>query len=328
MRQLLSAVAYRIIQVLLFPFTLAGYVVFMARMFSFSRRTGASTTALSPLYLRWMLHRLGSRADLPCERLVLALPAVPHQGLRLATAATLLAHRLTGYVPAGYRYPYRAAVPAAYEEAGRTTFFDAALERHLDAVDQFVLLGAGYDTRAFRLPAGTAVKCFEVDTARTQAVKRRALAAAGIESSRITFVEADFERDDWLGRLVAAGFDPGKPSFFLWEAVTMYLDRRAVEATLRAIAGTAAGSVVAFDYFTAEGLKEKSFFMGVARSSLKALGEPLTFGIDAVPPSWGPVAAFLADRGFGLEELRAFGRTAGRPQGLGGLVAAVVEARH
>jgi O-methyltransferase involved in polyketide biosynthesis len=51
---------------------------------------------------------------------------------------------------------------------------------------------------------------------------------------------------------VDAGFEPNKPSFFLWESVTMYLDRQAVESTFRKIAGTAAGSVVEFDYFSTE----------------------------------------------------------------------------
>jgi len=60
----------------------------------------------------------------------------------------------------------------------------------------------------------------------------------GVDSTRVTFVAADFETDDWLARLVEAGFDPGKPAFFLWEGVMMYLERQAVEATLRKIAGT------------------------------------------------------------------------------------------
>ena len=48
--------------------------------------------------------------------------------------------------------------------------------------------------------------------------------------------------EDWLEKLVQAGFDPDKPTFFLWEGVTMYLDREAVESTLRKIAGTASAN--------------------------------------------------------------------------------------
>ncbi len=55
-----------------------------------------------------------------------------------------------------------------------------------------------------------------------------------------------------------AGFDIGKPALFLWEGVMMYLDREAVESTLAKIAGTARGSIVAFDYFTTETIESKA----------------------------------------------------------------------
>src|SRR5204862_6805551 len=103
----------------------------------------------------------------------------------------------------------------------------------------------------YRLPPQTHVRCFEVDMPRTQAFKRAMLRRAGLDASRVTFVPADFEREDWFEKLLAAGFDPSRPTFFLWEGVTMYLGRPAVESALGSIAGTAPGSAVAFDYFTA-----------------------------------------------------------------------------
>jgi methyltransferase (TIGR00027 family) len=88
------------------------------------------------------------------------------------------------------------------------------------------------------------VRVFEVDSSQTQIVKRETLKKAGIDSSGVTFVPADFENEDWLACLTAAGFDRGKRSLFLWEGVTMYLDREAVEDTLRKIASTAHGSIM------------------------------------------------------------------------------------
>ena len=61
----------------------------------------------------------------------------------------------------------------------------------------------------------------------------------GIDTAGVTFVPADFEQEDWLAQLVRAGFDPHRPALFLWEGVIVYLDRAAVEETLRKIAGTA-----------------------------------------------------------------------------------------
>ena len=110
------------------------------------------------------------------------------------------------------------------------------------------------DTRPYRLAPGTKVRSFEIDEPDTQAVKRAMLAQAGIDTSAVAFIAADFETEDWLARLVASGFDPARRTFFLWEGVIMYLDRAAIEDTLRKIAATAPGSVVAFDYFTSEAL--------------------------------------------------------------------------
>jgi methyltransferase (TIGR00027 family) len=237
------------------------------------------------------------------------VPNISQVGLDLLTAPTILGRRLTGYVPRIYRYPYPGVPPMNDQPAARTTFFDQVLQRHVGEIDQLVILGAGLDTRSYRLPAGTRIRCFEVDTPKTQAFKRAMVKAAGLNDCRITYVPADFEREDWYERLLAAGFEPSRRSLFLWEAVTMYLNRPAVESTLRKIAGTAAGSVVAFDYFSTELLQARSLFWLYARSVLKLIGEPMaTFGIDNTPPVKPRVAAFVASCGLTLEEQRNFGR--------------------
>lgn len=180
-----------------------------------------------------MQHKLGTRRDEPSGRLMMVLPSVSHLGLFLETAPTLLAHRLTGYVPRLYRYPYEGLPPMIHQTAARTTFYDEALEQHIVGIDQLVILGGGFDTRAYRLPAGTPTRCFEVDAPTTQSFKREMLERAGVDTTRVTYVPADFQKEDWLEKLVDAGFEPGKPTFFLWESVTMYLEREAVESALR-----------------------------------------------------------------------------------------------
>ena len=170
----------------------------------------------------------------------------------METAPTLAAHLLTGYVPRIYRYPYPGRAPMRHQPTARTSLYDAAVQRHRGGIDQLVILGAGFDTRAFRLCPEDRVRCFEIDLPRTQAFKLAMLEKAGLSTRLATYVPADFETEDWMEKLVAAGFDPSRPALFLWEAVTMYLDRASVEATLRRIAGTAPGSIVAFDYFSRE----------------------------------------------------------------------------
>ena len=119
-----------------------------------------------------------------------------------------------------------------------------------------------------------------------------------------TFVAADFEKDDWLACLSAAGFAPGERTLFLWEGVTMYLTREAVEDSLRKIASTAQGSVVAFDYFTTEALESRALYWRYGRAATKSTGETLKFGVDNTPPSRQRLAELLRSCGLSLADQR------------------------
>jgi methyltransferase (TIGR00027 family) len=211
------------------------------------------------------------------------------------------------------------------QSAARTTFFDGALERHLSHIDQLVILGAGLDTRAYRLAAGIGVHCFEVDMPKTQSFKREMLRRAHVDSTGVTYVPADFESEDWFENLVSGGFEPGKPSSFLWEAVTMYLDRLAVETTLRRFAACAPGSVAAFDYFASQLMEDRSLVMGFLRAMARLVGEPFgTFGIDNTAPMAKRAAALLESCGLTLEEIRTFGEETTRRGAPAGFAIATV----
>jgi methyltransferase (TIGR00027 family) len=255
----------------------------------------------------------------------MVLPDVPSLGVRLVAGPTLLAHRLTGYVPRAFRYPFEGDIPKQYEASARVTFFDAVVQRYLAEVSQFVILGAGFDTRAFRLPKDVRVRSFEVDAPKTQAIKREMLAKTTIDATGVTFVSADFEKQDWLARLVDAGFDPGRPALFLWEGVVMYLDREAVETTLNKIASCASGSVVAFDYFTTDPLESQAFYWRYARAATRAAGEPLKFGIESTPPSSERLAELLRSCGLALGEQRTLGKEMERERAWGGFATAIVK---
>ena len=165
----------------------------------------------------------------------------------------MLGHRLTWLRPAkSLRYPYEGIPPVRHQTAVRSTFGDAAIEKYLPGVEQLVELGAGYNTRTVQLQHDRRIRCFEVDLAGTQQLKLKLLHQCGVDTSGVTFVSANFLTDDWLDNLVRAGFNPTKPTIFLWEGVTYYLSREAMEQTFRTIATTAPGSVVVFDYATGE----------------------------------------------------------------------------
>ena len=115
-------------------------------------------------------------------------------------------------------------------------------------VRQYVVLGAGLDTFAYRNPF-TELRVFEVDFPATQEWKREMLAEALIPlPASLTFVPLDFEHKILGDGLDEAGFDTGAPAFFGWLGVVPYLTLNAFRATLNMIACLPAGSGVTFDY--------------------------------------------------------------------------------
>ena len=113
---------------------------------------------------------------------------------------------------------------------------------------QYVVLGAGLDTFAYRNPFPE-LRVFEVDHPATQAWKKQRLARTGIEiPSSLTFAPVDFDRETFDDGLRAVGFDDTAPAFFSWLGVTMYLEPPIVLATLRAIVELTRANGVAFDY--------------------------------------------------------------------------------
>jgi methyltransferase (TIGR00027 family) len=146
--------------------------------------------------------------------------------------------------------------------------FMAVRSRHVEdqlakaiaqGVTQYVVLGAGLDTFAYRNPFPS-IRVFEVDFPATQDWKRAMLHNAEIAlPSNLTFVPLDFEHHTLTEGLVESGFDLQLPAFFGWLGVVPYLTLSAFRATLNAVAQLPAGTGVGFDY-------------AVARKMLSSLG--------------------------------------------------------
>jgi methyltransferase (TIGR00027 family) len=114
---------------------------------------------------------------------------------------------------------------------------------------QYVILGAGLDTCAYRSHDLGSSRVFEVDFPATQQWKRDCLHAADIEEpASLTFVPIDFESSTLADALGTAGFHSEEPAFFSWLGVTMYLEEESIRRTLHFIASLAPGTGVLFDY--------------------------------------------------------------------------------
>ncbi len=202
-------------------------------------------------------------------------------------------------VPELGRYAERASDGLLHFVVARHRYMDDALKRALRAgVEQLVLLGAGYDMRAYRLAKELRGRpVFEVDHPATSRRKARIVArhANELPTANVRRVEVDFETQSFRRELRKAGFRERRKTFFVWEGVSMYLTRAAVKNTLETLhAMSAPGSHVVMDLWY---LPDEHHLLATARrfssNLLALLGEPVTFGIH--PEDVGP---FLARLGF------------------------------
>ncbi len=171
----------------------------------------------------------------------------------------------------------------------RVAYLDRLVGMAVDrlSVRQVVILGAGYDTRAARLPRA-GVRFFEVDHPATQADKRAQLARLeGYPADAATYVSCNFEREDPIERLAANGFSTTEPALVIWEGVVPYLTEAAVRATATRLAsGLDPRSLVAFDFVgkkLAQG-QNLSASDEQTRAYVGELGEPIQYGSDDVLP--------------------------------------------
>jgi methyltransferase (TIGR00027 family) len=175
----------------------------------------------------------------------------------------------------------------------RTRFIDSRLEAAIhEGATQFVVLGAGFDTRAYRFKDLLQnVRVFEVDQACTQVTKKRRVSEiVGSAPDNLAYVTLDFTTDDLNAALTAAGYITNQRTFFNWEGTTMYLPAETVHKTLRWIASNSGtGSTVVFDYTFESVIRslEKIKNFAIPEHSRKALAhfndlisnEPWIFGI-------------------------------------------------
>ena len=169
----------------------------------------------------------------------------------------------------------------------------------LQGVRQYVLLGAGLDTFAYRNPFPE-LRVFEVDHPDTQAAKRRRLRDAGIAIPDTTvFVPIDFATTALDDGLRGSGFDRGQPAVFAWLGVVPYLDREAIVRTLRVIASLPRGTVVVFDYGVAPATLSwlGRFAVWRLRRKLEAIGEPIKSSFTSPE-----IIALLKEAGFAAVE--------------------------
>jgi len=186
----------------------------------------------------------------------------------------------------------------------RTVYFDRLFVEALETkTPQIVLLGAGYDSRAYRFAKlNLDTMIFELDAAPTQNRKKKCLKAARIDiPPQVKFLPVDFNKESLQDVLEKTSYTQEEKTLFVWEGVTYYLDPQSVDATLEFVSLSTKDSSIAFDYMVTLGVENRDQYYG-AKEFAQAMQEQhateeLTFSIEE-----GIVETFLAQRNLTLIE--------------------------
>ena len=166
----------------------------------------------------------------------------------------------------------------------RTRYIDDVLQSEIEkGIENIVILGAGLDSRPYRIPGIEDTKVYEVDMKPTQDHKKERIKKIfGSLPSHVTYVPIDFNTQALEQILGSKGLDISEPTFFIWEGVTQYITKKAVDSTLEYISKTAPKSSVVFTYAL------KSVVDGISNikgsdyliKGAKRAGHPWIFGLD------------------------------------------------
>ncbi len=187
---------------------------------------------------------------------------------------------------------------------GRTRCIDDYLSSRIDdGIRQLVILGAGYDSRAYRFETlKEGVKVFEVDFPSTQKVKmHKVKKALGSLPDHVVYVAVDFNRQKLGERLFECGYDRNLKTLFIWEGVTAYLTPEALDDTLSfVVKNSGEGSSIVFDFFIKAAV-DGTTGIGVVnriRRLYGLVGQPLTSERVILGLEQGAIEAFMQERGF------------------------------
>jgi methyltransferase (TIGR00027 family) len=200
-----------------------------------------------------------------------------------ASFIKLMGHRLNVWLA-------QKLVPGFHEHLiSRTRFIDDLIKKSAaSGIEQYVILGAGYDSRAHRLELPSSLRIFEVDQPEVQARKRSKLPKELPHSENITYVAVDFTHQSLTEQLMDAGFDQSKSSVFTLEGVSQYITKEAFSSTVKEVATlTQKASSIFFISYASELLNknpEACFGKGYPNAEKRA--KLITYGSAKVGEPW------------------------------------------
>ncbi|PCJ96316.1 MAG: hypothetical protein COA50_07680 [Flavobacteriaceae bacterium] len=282
MRRIIGIIVFIPFQTLFIPLAVIGAVITYYKQVHVSKKLGVSQTAIEILNGRWTMDRFGLRKDPATVKLFNVLPNTSGLGLWLALFPLYVLKQIVGKPVLYPIVKKNGNETLANLVTSRTGYFDEILDKSLKNSEQFVVMGAGFDTRCYGRMAKNGLTLFELDKKHTQNLKKNFLHKTNIETSHVHFVEVDFATQRWYDKLINAGYDGNKKTTFLWEGVTLYLSEKDIRKTLKEIKNNAtSGSTLVTDFYA------KQFVNGdmipgkkISLEQLKITNEALGFGIE------------------------------------------------
>lgn len=277
MRKLLAFIIYLPLQACFIPFGILGAILIYYKQIYISQKYGVSSTAVEIINGRWTMHKFGLRPDLASVRLFESLPNTTSVGQWMVLFPLYVLRLIAGK---HLIYPtFKEAPRASYLNlvTSRSILIDRLLASSLTVSDQFVVMGAGLDTRCYGQLIPAHLKRFELDQSETQSFKIDRLQAARINYGQVTFVAVDFTKEDWFEQLRTHGYQNDLVSTFLWEGVSLYLSRKDIIKTLSEIAQRAKkGSTIIADFYSEHFIYEK---LAKGSKLLEKTNEQLGYGL-------------------------------------------------
>jgi methyltransferase (TIGR00027 family) len=165
----------------------------------------------------------------------------------------------------------------------RTRYIDDAVQAALSqGIRQLVILGAGFDTRPYRLPGMESVNVFEVDLPSVQNDKKKKVRKyLGRLPDHVIFIPIDFDTQTLEAVFTGTAFDPSRPAVFIWEGVTQYISEEAIRQTLTFVGKSAPGSIIVFTYVLKSIIERRSDIPGADKMmDVVAKYAPWVFGLE------------------------------------------------
>ena len=305
---LFSLAIYIPLQIALIPIAILGILLVAYRQMVVSKQLGVSQTAIEVLNGRWTMHVFGIRDDEASVKLVKILPNTSATGLMLVLIPLWLKFKISGKLFLYPRVPEPGAENIGDLVVARTLYFDRIIDRVVQDVEQFVVMGAGYDTRAYGRIRREGVTFFELDQNNVQQHKRRALAEAGIPCEHVRFVPVDFSRENAFDKLIDAGFDQSRKTLFLWEGVSLYLSESDVRKTMQDVRNHApSGSVLLADLYADRLVNIGK--MAAVKKTLDYTDEGFGFSLPIATSYEQVLAEFIESESMSVGETWFMGRT-------------------